>query len=346
MPQIIKNFLLKQKKPFQKFIRVKPEEKIGKFNLLLFGSITLIAVFSIRQITVQKNIQTSLENNLSKFQITTDIFVNKNSLTENENGSPLQPFKTLPQALEFTQNNPAVKNIYLYPGQYQGVLEIPQNINLYAHHSDTFITNHSLDEKTLTLNGHNIIRGLIIQGGRYTIYIPSEAQSIQIKNCKIENASWYGIYNQKHPETNDQYKLELINSEISSNYRQGLYLQKGTFIMKNSQAINNGEEGVDLHINMNSTILDSQISNNGEGGIETELGNINLAIQNCLIENNGSSGINLQSDLENSIIRIENNILHHAKTRRENRRLMRVKNLMDKFGLTKEQAEKKCHDIG
>jgi len=44
--------------------------------------------------------------------------------------------------------------------------------------------------------------------------------------------------------------------------------------------------------------------------------------------------------------RLEKNILHHARARREARRLMRVKNLMDKFGLTKEQAEKKCHDLG
>tara|TARA_R100001443_G_scaffold110033_1_gene121718 strand:+ start:1286 stop:1435 length:150 start_codon:yes stop_codon:yes gene_type:complete len=42
--------------------------------------------------------------------------------------------------------------------------------------------------------------------------------------------------------------------------------------------------------------------------------------------------------------RIENNILHHAKARRENRRLIRIKNLMDKFGLTREQAEKKVAD--
>lgn len=313
MSKIIQSFLLKQKKSFRDLIKVKPEEKIGKFNLLLFGSAILIMVFSIGQIANQKIIRDNQKNNLVEFQITTNLFVNKESLTENANGAPLEPFKTLSQAIEFSKKNPAIKNIYIYPAHYQGILEIPQGINLYAHHPDTFITNLSLDEKTLTLKGHNTIRGLTIQGGRYAIYIPSEAQLIQIKNCKIENASWYGIYNQKHPEINDQYKLELINSEVSKNYRQGLYLQKGTFIMKNSRAINNGEEGVDLHTDMNSTILDSQISNNGEGGVETELGNINLTIQNCLIENNGSSGVNLQSDIENSIVKIENNILNNNR---------------------------------
>ena len=311
MFKISQEFLQKQKCKFKKFIKPKPEEQIGIFSLFLFGSITLIIIISISQLFSQKIIKTGLKNNLPEFQITTDIFVNGNSIIKKRDGSPLKPFKNISQALTFIQKNPEIKNIYLYPAQYKGSLNIPQNVNLYANYPETSIISLPSDKKNLILNGNNIIQGLAIKGGRYAVYVPSEAQSIQIKDCKISEADWYGIYNEEHPKINEQYKLEITNSEISNNHLQGLYLQKGTFVIKNSQSINNGEEGIDLHINMNSTISNCIISGNGEGGIETELGNINLTVENCLIKNNGSSGINLQTHSENSIVKIENNTLNN-----------------------------------
>jgi len=267
----------------------------------------LIAVFSIGQTTTQKIIQIGLTNSLPEYEITNSIFVDKNSSESKELGTPLKPFKTISQGLDFIKQNQGVENIYIKPGQYQGIIEIPTGVNLLAHQSETFITNNSLDEKTLLLNGNNTINGLTVQGGRYAIFIPEEAKKIIIKNSKIENASWYGVYNKKHPEINEEYSLTIENSEISGNYRQGLYLQKGIFVMTNSKALNNGEEGVDLHADMTSIIRNSEISNNGEGGIETELENINLTVEDSLIENNGSSGINLQSAGDNSYVKISGN---------------------------------------
>jgi len=313
MSKKIKKILKKQKDFLKKSIKVKSEERIGKFNLFLIGSIALIAVFSIGQIASQKIILTGRRNNLPKFQITTDIFVDGNSVIKKGNGTPSKPFKMVQQALDLIVKNPQIKNIYLYPAQYKGFFEIPQNVNLYAYHPDTLLLNLPPNKKTLLLKGNNLIRGLTIQGGRYAVFIPKEAQSIQIQNCKIEKADWYGIYNEKHPEANDRYSLKITDSEISQNSLQGLYLQKGTFSMDNSKSINNGEEGVDLHIDMNSTITNSEISNNGEGGIETELGNINLTVQNCLIKNNESSGINLQTYSENSSVKIEGNQINNNR---------------------------------
>jgi len=289
----------------KKSLKVKPEERIGKFNLFLIGSITLIAVFSIGQIITQKIIQEGKKNNLP--EISTGVFVDQNGAAKKETGSNQEPFKTILKALEAAEENPEIKDIFIFAGEYPGEFELPQDINLYGEPGETLINNKSLDGKTLVLKGNNTIQGLGIQGGRYAVHIPEEAKTIKIKNCQIKNASWYGIYNKKHPEANEEYSLEVTDSEISGNYKQGLYLQKGNFLMKNSKSINNSEEGVDLHLDMNSTIIDSEISNNGEGGIETELGNMTLTVQGCLIENNGSSGINLQSDSDGAVVKIENN---------------------------------------
>ena len=291
-------------------LKVK-EDRIGKFNLLLIGAVALVIVISIGQIISQKIIQIGLNNSLPQYQITDSVFIDQNSASKEELGTPLEPFKRILTALEFAKKNPKVKNIYINTGTYNGILEIQEGINLYAYNPETLILNKTLDDKTLTLKGNNIIRGLTVQGGRYAIHIPEEAKNIKINSCTIKEASWFGIYNEEHPEANEEYKLEVINSTITGNYRQGLYLQKGTFVMSNSTSTKNGEEGVDLHMEMNTTIDNCTISNNGEGGIETELGNINLSITNSTIEGNKSSGINLQSNTDNSIVIIENNSINN-----------------------------------
>ncbi len=146
-PNSFKGLVKNKNKSFQKFLETNTEERIGKFNLFLIGSMALIIVFSVGQIITQKIILIGLENNLPEFQITTDIFVDGNSTAEKRNGSPLRPFKSIHQAINFIQENSEIKNIYIYPYQYEGSLEIPQNINLYAFHPDTFVVSSLSDKK-------------------------------------------------------------------------------------------------------------------------------------------------------------------------------------------------------
>jgi len=296
----------------EKKIRVQ-EEKIGKFNLLLIGAVSFIVIFSISQFLQEKIIEFGLKNNLKKYSLNESVFVDQNSSTLEQKGTPREPFREISRALIHQEKNPEIKNIYINPGKYQGNFQIPENVNLYANKPGTMIIENSLDEKTLELKGNNIISGLEIQGGEYGIYIGSEAKNIKIENCKITQASSYGIYNKEHPETNDEYKLEIINSEVNKNYNHGLYLQKGTLIMKNSKIYENSLNGIDLHINMKVVITDSEIFDNVKSGIEADLGNLDLTIKNSTLRNNNLNGINLQSDFENSILKIENNLFENNR---------------------------------
>lgn len=100
--------------------------------------------------------------------------------------------------------------------------------------------------------------------------------------------------------------MKVVSSEISKNENQGLYLNKCSFYLNNSQVFENGEEGIDLHVGMKSTIKNTSIFSNKEGGIETELGSMKLSIENCQIKNNGASGVNIQSFEGNSSVSIKN----------------------------------------
>ena len=296
----------------QEKLKVK-QEQIGTFNLFLIGGMSLIIIFSVGQFLQEKIVQSGLINSLKEYASTENVFVDQNSKFSKQDGTPENPFKCVADALLFYQENPEIKNIYIKPGEYPGNLEIPENINLIANHPGVIIANNSLDGKILDLKGNNTIKGLDIQGGEYGIYIGSEAKNIKIENCKISQASSYGIYNEEHPEINDEYKLEVLSSEISKNYIQGLYLQKGTFIIKNSKIYENSFNGIDLHTDMKITVVDSKIFNNVRSGIEADLGNLELTLQNSTLKNNNLNGINLQSDFDNSVLKIENNLFENNR---------------------------------
>lgn len=294
-------------------LKVK-KEQIGVFNLFLIGAVTFIVAFSVSQFIQEKIIQDGLLNSLKKYSNQENVFVDINCQSGKMTGSPDQPFKSISQALEEIKKTPNIKNIYLKPGEYRETLEVPKNVNIFANQPETYLTNSSLDGKTLRLNGNNIIQGLIIQGGEYGIYIEKESENIKIENCKVFQTTSYGIFNEEQPEISQKYTIQIINSNISENYGHGLYLQQGTFILKDNQIYQNGTNGIDLHSNMTVSISNNEIYDNVKNGLEADLGNLNLVLENSTLRNNGVNGINLQSETENSTLKITNNLFENNRT--------------------------------
>jgi hypothetical protein len=294
-------------------LKVK-KEQIGTFNLILIGAVIFIALFSIGQLIQEKIIQEGFLNGLQKYSNQENIFVDANSKSEKITGTPDQPFIKISQALEKIQQHPEIKNIYINPGKYQEILEIPKNINIFAHQPETYLKNNSLDGKTLKLKGNNTIQGLIIQGGKYGIYIEKEAESIKIENCKVFQTTSYGIYNEEQAEISEKHLTEINNSNISENYGHGLYLQQGNFNLNSNKIYQNGVNGIDLHQNMTVSIFNNEIYDNVKNGLEADLGNLNLTLENSTLRNNGVNGINLQSRTNNSTLKINNNLFENNRT--------------------------------
>jgi len=298
--------MLKKKFPTLKKLNNTQKVSISVLFFILLFTIAYQISFAYPQRILERN----KENLLPAWQMSDKIYVNQNSSEKDPNGSPTKPFKKLETALATARNNKSIKKIFLFPSEFsyqKKELVIPKGISLYSLAGKTQIAKPNLSGQVLTLKGNNKINGLEISGGRYAIYIEQDFGQIEIRNSTLKNADWYGLYSEPDKSETPTSNLLIDNCLIEDNKKQGLYLQKSNFTITNSTIKNNLEEGIDLHIDMNSLIDNCQISNNGEGGIETEIGNINLEIKNSLIENNGSSGINLQSHSRNSEVTISNN---------------------------------------
>lgn len=241
------------------------------------------------------------------------VFVDNFHRNSEGNGSIERPFKTINLALDFTKENRSFKIIRVRKGVYEETLILPENIIISGETDGKGKILTSIrplvarGEKTIIANNNNRLLRLSIEDGKYNLYIPKDKTRVILSECKIAKASKWGIYNEEH--TTNTPTLDIVKTLVTENKRQGAYLQKSTVTITDSAFIKNGEEGIDLHVGMNTFIQNVEVIENLEGGLETEIGNIDLVIQNSKFIGNGSSGINLQSFEEDSVVEILNNTI-------------------------------------
>lgn len=277
------------------------------FKRIIAWSLIAVAVYTT-YIYSTKYIDSYVESNIEVAR-NNIIVVDQNASDIIRNGSFEHPFVSIQQALDFKFKHQEFDTLFVHPGKYLESLVLPDNITVIGTSGGVVIKNpEGPHGKTIIPGKQTVFANLTIAEGNYGLYIPKDVGPVTLFKCTIQFADKWGIYNEKH-EYPEATKLSLIDSVIIKNTRQGLYLQKGTFYMNNSKVNENGEEGIDLHAEMKSEIRNSEIISNGEGGIETELDNIDLTIENCMIQKNGSSGVNIQSFGDDSRILIKNSII-------------------------------------
>jgi len=225
-----------------------------------------------------------------------------------QNGSYQFPFTRIQKAIDFCKSDPAFNTILVNSGEYFESLQASDNLKIFGVGGKPVIMNPRFDKgKTIVAGDNLVLANLEIRGGNYGIYIPSN-KTVTIYEIAVKYADIYGIANEKHEHT-ESAKLSAVKCTVSMNEQQGLYLRKGAFYFNNLLVNENGEEGIDFHEETTSKITNTTIIDNGEGGIETELGNVEMKIENSTIERNKSSGINIQSFGDNSKVDINNCVI-------------------------------------
>jgi hypothetical protein len=259
------------------------------------------------------------------------IFVDKNIsksnfLSNNQNGAFAFPFATISSALQSAKEK-NIDTIIIAPGIYEEKLELPENIILSAAHENVVIIKKETNSYTLKTNNNTKILNIDIFGARNTVIIPHNTSTTFI-NSMIANAHDFGIKMEKKkrppilPGQNKSIVYEILektkdeiseiplvrfnNVIIAKNDNQGMYLQDGRVEIINSKIIKNGEEGIDLHPHMFVTILNTNSSFNGESGLESEVYDNIVTIENSTFKNNIKSGVAFLTSLGTGNITLTN----------------------------------------
>ncbi len=258
---------------------------------------------------------------------------NKDMLRE-QNGSITYPFATISSAISSaTERN--ISTIIIFPGTYKEIITLPENITLYGDTNEVTLLNESPRLFTLTTNKNTKIINLTISGGDNTVIIPYNTNATFI-NTTISNAHDFGVLMQKKEriktlpgekaavtyEIFDKSDIEIASMPlvrfsdvtVTKNDNQGMYLRDGRVEIVNSEIIENGEEGIDLHPHMHVIISNTNASNNGESGLETEIYDNIVTITNSTFNNNIKNGVAFLTSMGiGDITLTENTILNNQK---------------------------------
>lgn len=173
----------------------------------------------------------------------------------------------------------------------------------------------------LTMAHNTAVINIHVHGGRDAIVVPYGTHA-RITRTTVSGALEYGVlmggkkdraqdtvnnreaeqYNVFHPTDRDDAMVDITppdrattltitNSMIVHNAKQGLYLRDGNVVIRDCLVEDNGEEGIDLHPHTKATITNTTARNNGESGLETEIYDTDLTVENSTFSGNGKNGL-------------------------------------------------------
>lgn len=281
---------------------------------LIFRIITYISLFGLIWYGGQFYVSQELSKNLHETSPYV-IFVDQKILTDEskanqQSGSTTYPFSTIETAL-LTAQEKNITTIIISPGIYNEFLTLPNNIIVYGSGDVTISQETAPLINTLTTGDNTKLINLSVSGGKNTILIPHNT-STTLLDTTVSNANNFGIKMEKKqqpPNDKESVTYEIFdksddeiaqmplvrfsNVTITKNDNQGMYLRDGRVEIINSKIIENGEEGIDLHPHMHVTISNTDASNNGESGLETEIYDNTVTIENSTFNHNVKNGIAL-----------------------------------------------------
>lgn len=264
-------------------------------------------------------------------------YVNAYTPMTEETGAPLYPFHSITKALDHAKLN-AVPLIVISSGIYDEQIIVPDNVTLFGDGTVKIARDKKAPEATITVGENTKLYNLHISGGRDALTIPY-GTTTTISRSTFSKGDRYGIYMEKRERLEPEptlynrpdppfYEIKDLTEEeivelplvtfrtiiVKENDKQGLYLRDGRIILKDSLIVNNGEEGIDLHPHLHATVTNNIASNNGESGLESEIYDNIVLIENNIFDRNIKNGVALlTSDGIGSITMYNNTLTNNQK---------------------------------
>jgi hypothetical protein len=250
-------------------------------------------------------------------------------ISSKSTGTFILPHKTITDALTHASQKSITTVIVLF-GTYDESITLPDNMMLYGY-DDTSITHDQYSNKdVITMGDSSVLYNIDVSGGRNGVQIPF-GHNAQLRHLTVANGKDYNVLmgkkqRPKTPEGQSQavtYEIRDLSDEeilqlplllikdviVTGSGNQGLYLRDGRVVITDSLVTRNGEEGIDLHPHMHTTITNTSASHNGESGLETEIYDNTLIVDNSIFDNNVKNGIAFITSLGSGTMIVKNSTI-------------------------------------
>lgn len=224
------------------------------------------------------------------------IYVDGSSQSATEDGTEVNPYKTISAALsKAASNSNSERQIYIKKGTYAcGDLDLPAYAQLLGESRDEVIIDFSADDKaSLTMAKRSKLEKLTVKKGNYSVIVPRKTK-VTIKNVRVTGSKRVGIW-VRSGKNSTMYSVTIQDSTIENSGEKGLFVEQSYLYFYNNDVIGNGGEGLDVRAQVKGKIYDSTFEDNGEGGMELEIRGVKLDIRNNDLRSNEASGLMLNN---------------------------------------------------
>jgi len=130
-----------------------------------------------------------------KYVHATNIYVNIESASVDEDGSEANPYHSIAATLEKASTEPENnRQIMIRSGDYKEELVLPDGAILVGESKDNVIIDRdNMEGAAITTGRNSIIENVTVRGGNYAVVIPANKRTT-IRNCLIERSKRIGVW--------------------------------------------------------------------------------------------------------------------------------------------------------
>lgn len=208
-----------------------------------------------------------------------------------QDGSFNHPYRTISKALKNAKGETVV---YVAKGTYKENVTLPKDVKLVGakNMDDVVIKADNLDQPVITMKDDTEINKLTVVGGRHGVRVVEHAQA-KIVRSVVKGSTRDGI----HIDRGSRDKKEQViidKSVIKNNRMAGIYSDKRSLIVTNTDIIGNGD-GVDLIAEVKAWFADNRVLENRGSGFKLTIDGASFWSKDNSIRRNGREGAEINS---------------------------------------------------
>ncbi len=210
-----------------------------------------------------------------------------------EDGSKSHPFKTLTAALKNAKEGDELE---VEQGTYKENITLPKEVWVYGaggDRKDIVIEAKSDDKPTVEMKHGSKLSDVTVKGGRHGVRVLEDSKA-NIYDVRITKSNRDGIHIDS-AEVSKKRRVLLDEVEVDKSDRAGIYSEKRSLVIIQSNIHDNAGDGIDLAAGTHAWLEKSDFNDNRGSGAKLVLDGSEVWSKNNDFKKNSREGIEVSS---------------------------------------------------
>jgi len=226
------------------------------------------------------------------FGSATVVFVDKDA-SGVEDGTSEHPYQSISHALDNVKDG---TEVHVSQGTYKENITLPKGVKLIGEKKDrglVVVEANNDNHPTIEMKHQSELDHLTVKGGRHGVRVLEDSRAT-IYDVVVEKSNRDGI----HIDTaslGKKYQVYIGKTDVKNNDRTGVYTEKRTVIIMDSDIVSNKSDGIDFAAGTKAWLEGNRFNNNKGSGAKFTLDGANIWNKKNSFRNNKHEGIEVNA---------------------------------------------------